>query len=135
MKMEERETAGPWLIWGSFMGALPMYGVAGFLVRSQSKGFSPGLLPMMMPVLLVLAVAVSILLLIFRFLLAGRVNYSTYCILRWACSDSIGIYGFNLFLFGTSWPVFAGFLAWAFVFHLSQMPTQADRQGFELAKR
>ena len=131
----EKETAGPWLIWLSFVTALPMYGVVGFLVRNQTQGFSPGLLPMATPLFVILAVSVSLLLIVLRFVLAGRVNYSTYCILRWACSDSIGIYGFILFLFGASWQIFAGFLAWALLFLLSQMPTQADRQGFELAKQ
>ncbi len=133
--MENNEQRTAWLIYGAILSALVIYGALGFFLPRLISSGSNTLLPILTPVFLAVAMMETILLLAWAPRLAGKMSYMSYCIIRWAMAEAIGICGLVLSFFGVGQGLFLAFLGWALVLMLLCAPTEADREKFELLKR
>ena len=123
------------LLWAAFTYSTFMYGLIGYLVRRSGVTATSGeLLSMLTPTFLSLASLETGALFLFMPQFAGKTTYFSYSIIRWVLAESIGIYGFVLFVFGVSPTIFGIFLGWALLLDLTMMPNKNDRNKFELLK-
>ena len=121
-----------WSIWSSFVYALVIYGGLGYFLRPQSS--NPDGLVFLSTLMLVFGVLVLFQTLFFLFgfpQLASRMQYSTYCLVRWVCAEAIGAYGLVLLLQGASVQMGVVFIGWAFLLEMVLMPTGKDRERYE----
>ncbi len=119
-----------WVLWGAFVSSLAFYGGVAFLVSEQGWALgAPGLLSLLIPLFGAMAALEALFLILFFPRLAGKMDYTAYCILRWAMADSIGIYGLILFLLGASWDVLGAFIGGALFLNVLFRPSSLEKEG------
>jgi|GEM_PF-6140957 len=124
-----------WVYWLVSVFALFIYGFLGAMLRRRSVEFPmPISVPLLLAILSVLGFMNTVL--IFTGPLVSKIsNYGQFCTTRFAFAQATGIYGFLLFMRGTSWIVFGIFLAWALALELLVAPTQSNREKFLRVRR
>lgn len=133
--MDNNESKMAWILYGAMFSAMVFYGVVGFLIRGSAAPAPNPLLPMLTAIFLAAAGMETVLLLAWASQMAGKMLYVGYCVIRWVLAEAIGIYGFVLFLLGAEQVFFVTFLGWSLALMLLCMPTEADREKFDLLKR
>lgn len=113
------------------------YGLIGFVLTSQRK--APIVDPKMIEVLQIALGALSLIFTVAIFGLLPRIakqaGYFVFCVLRWAFTESIGIFGLVLLLIGCSQTVFFAFLGWSVVLMLLLFPSASNQLQFERARQ
>lgn len=121
------------VLWGAMLMSLFVYVAIGLFVFPQRK--TPPVDPKMIEVMQIALGALSLIstLAIFGLLprLAKKAGYLVFCTLRWAFTESIGIFGLVLFFLGCSQTVFFTFAVWSILLMLLLFPSDSDRKRFE----
>ena len=101
-------------------------------MRAAGGGANPlPALPAITRILEGAAGVTTVLILVMRSLLAGRTRYMSFCIVRWALAEAIGLFGFVLYFLGASATLFFTFLGWALVLLVLLRPNPEGQEEFE----
>lgn len=134
-KMKEDQKKTLWIIWiaiNGFIVFLPA--IAHFARSNQDLATSPVFLETFIPVLVGFSVLGTIFIFAYSRFAASKAPYMTFCIIRWALAESIGIYGFVIYFMGGSLTVLAGFIVWSLVLNLIHSPTHANYEKYLVAR-
>jgi len=120
-----------WMIWFALLSSVFIYLAVGVILR-QKQGDPPNLdaAEMLYYPMVGISLALTIgLFTVFPKLFRG-LPYQIHCILRWALSESIAVFGLILSILGGPADVFITMIIWSAVLYLLQRPTDADYQRY-----
>jgi hypothetical protein len=127
------------LIWFAMLAASVLYAILAVFVRSsgQQLVLEPAALRWLSIGASVLAGTQLLVLFVFKQLLvkmsAGR--YRSYCILRYAWTEAIAIYGLIQAFMGQGMPISLAFIGFAFMMLLTMAPSDAEAEEFQSMTR
>ncbi|MBM4255679.1 MAG: hypothetical protein FJ147_07255 [Deltaproteobacteria bacterium] len=111
------------VLWMAFVGTVAIYIVIAYLLGWEREPASD--LSFMLPIASVAAAVVTS----FAFLggkLFAQMEYQSYCIVRWAMAESVGILGLLLVVLGSAKNTALAFFVWSLLSFLRLRPTPED---------
>lgn len=121
-----------WILWGALFFSIAVYAGVGTFISTQD-GIAPAdpeITSLLIPIFAMISLMETVLVLFFVGKLFRIKDYQTYCILRWALSESIAIYGLVLMFLGAMYMAALAFMIWAAVLYILTMPTRASKEKF-----
>jgi hypothetical protein len=120
-----------WTIWGALFATIPIYAVVGIIQRNAAGAAPPQeTVKIMIPALGALAVFQTILVLFVARKIFASLPFLTFCILRWALSESVAVFGLVLMILGAV-PAFAfAFFVWSMMLMILTAPTSSLEESF-----
>jgi len=124
-----------WTIWGALLFSVFLYGGVGFFAAGVGTAEpDPNFLNVLFIALCFVSVFTStaVLFLLGRFM-SNTCDFITYCIVRWAMSESIAIFGLVLALMGAqARPLI--FYVWSAMLMILTAPSTNNEKKFQMAK-
>ncbi|GEM_PF-4919340 len=122
-----------WLVWFQFVLTLVILAAVGFVIGpAGAAGVPAESAGLLVPVFIGAGGLGTVILFALSPALARSVkgNYFSYVLVRGAFAESIGVYGFVLYLLGASRNLFPVFLVWSLALLVLVMPSSADQDRF-----
>lgn len=123
-----------WVIWIALLGSVIAYAAIGVYVPISTEAVPSETVHLLTQLFGFLALANIGVVFGLRGVLAKRLPYVTYCIVRWALCESAAIFGLVLHIMGASLTILGAFVtASAFAMVLVR-PGESDRESYEAEK-
>ena len=122
-----------WLVWFQFVLTLVIFAGVGFFIGpAGTAGVPAGSAGLLAPVFIGAGGLGTVILFALSPALArsSKGNYLVYMLIRGAFAESVGVYGFVLYLLGASRNLFSVFLVWSLALLILIMPSSADQDRF-----
>lgn len=120
------------IIWMALMTAVVVYGVVGFVVSRRAGAEVPAELRGWIEIFLAILAGIHLLVALFLKQMVAGVSggrYLTYCILRWALVEAIGLFGLVLAILQSTPTVYGAFLVASLGCLLLMPPREAETQA------
>jgi hypothetical protein len=125
------ETATLDLLWKLLVGSVCVYGALGYVFAEEG---GQGTMNENISFLVTLFAGISAAMMVAVFsrgsMLAQRFNYFTYCIVRWAMAEAIGVFGLVLAFLGATKLLVLSFCGWSLLSLFRLRPTTDDFNRF-----
>jgi F0F1-type ATP synthase membrane subunit c/vacuolar-type H+-ATPase subunit K len=119
------------LLWKILVGSVCVYGALGYVFAEEGR---PGAANENVSFLVTVFAGISAAMMVAVFsrgqLLTQRLNYFTYCIVRWAMAEAIGVFGLVLAFLGATKLVVLSFCGWSLLSLFRLRPTTDDFNRF-----